>query len=99
LPFVDESAHSSGQHGGGAHRGAARIDPEFTAYPLSQLAETALQRAAELGADHADFRAERVKSQRVGLSDGNLETLFDTDELGLAVRVVVDGTWRASACR
>src|SRR5207248_2297380 len=26
-------------------------------------------------------------------SDGNLETLFDGDDLGLAVRVVVDGTW------
>ena len=89
---MDESAHRSGPHGGWA-----RIDPEFTAYPLSQLADTARQRAAELGADHADFRAERVKSQQVGLSDGNLETLFDADELGLAVRVVVDGTWGFAA--
>jgi hypothetical protein len=88
LPFVDESADSSGP---------ARIDPEFTAYPLSDLADAALQRAADLGAGHADFRAERVKGQRIGLSDGNLETLFDADELGLAVRVVVDGTWGFAA--
>jgi len=69
------------------------IDPEFTSFPLQRLADAALQRAAELGAEHADFRAERIRSQQIGLSDGNLETLFDADDLGLAVRVVVDGTW------
>ncbi len=70
-----------------------QIDPEFTAYPLRQLADAALQRAAQLGAAHADFRAERIRGQQIGLSDGNLETQFDSDDLGLAVRVVVDGTW------
>ena len=70
-----------------------RIDPEFTAYPLRELASTALQRAVDLGAQHADFRAERVRGQLIALSDGRLETLFDADDLGLAVRVVVDGTW------
>jgi TldD protein len=69
------------------------IDPEFTAYPLRQLADAALQRAAQLGAQHADFRAERIRGQQIGLSDGSLETQFDSDDLGLAVRVVVDGTW------
>jgi TldD protein len=69
------------------------IDPEFTAYPLRELADAALQRAAQLGAQHADFRAERIRGQQIGLSDGGLETQFDTDDLGLAVRVVVDGTW------
>jgi TldD protein len=69
------------------------IDSEFTAYPLPRLADAALQRAAELGAEHADFRAERIRSQEIGLSDGNLETSYDADELGLGVRVVVEGTW------
>ena len=69
------------------------IDPGFTAYPLRELAAAALQRAADLGAQHADFRAERIREQHIGLSDGNLETLFDGEDLGLAVRVVVDGTW------
>ncbi len=69
------------------------IDPEFTAYPLRQLADAALQRARQLGAGHADFRVERIRGQRIQLSDGNLETQFDSDDLGLAVRVVVDGTW------
>jgi TldD protein len=70
-----------------------RIDPEFTAFPLRDLAAAALERAGQLGAQHADFRAERVRGQQVRLSDGNLETQYDADDLGLAVRVVVDGTW------
>jgi TldD protein len=81
---VDHSADAAG---------ASRIDRDFTAYPLRELADAALQRAAELGAAHADFRAERIRGQEIGLSDASLETLFDTDDLGLAVRVIVDGTW------
>jgi TldD protein len=69
------------------------VDPQFTQLPLRQLADAALRQAADLGAGHADFRAELIRSQHIGLSDGNLETLFDADDLGLAVRVVVDGTW------
>jgi TldD protein len=73
------------------------IDAEFTAYPLRVMADAALQRAAGLGASHADFRAERIRSQQVGLADGSLETFSDGDQLGLAVRVVVDGTWGFAA--
>jgi TldD protein len=76
---------------------AGRIDPEFTAFPLRALADTALQRAADLGAEHADFRAERILAQQIMLSDGQPETLVDTDVLGLSVRVVVDGTWGFAA--
>jgi TldD protein len=77
--------------------GADRIDPEFTAYPLRRLADAALARAAALGAQHADFRAERIRGQHLRLSDGMVETLFDGDDLGLAVRVVKDGTWGFAA--
>jgi TldD protein len=76
---------------------ADRIDPEFAALPLRTLADAALQRAAELGARHADFRAERVRGQRIRLSDARLETLLDADDVGLAVRVVVDGVWGFAA--
>ncbi len=75
------------------NQSSGQIDPEFTAHPLRELADAALRRAAQLGAAHADFRAERIRGQQIGLSDGNLETQFDSDDLGLAVRVVVDGTW------
>jgi TldD protein len=89
--------HAVAQSADQASHRAAAIDPEFTAYPLRRLADAALQRAADLGAEHADFRAERIVGQRIQLSDGNLETLFDSDDKGLAVRVVVDGTWGFAA--
>jgi TldD protein len=71
----------------------AQLDQEFTALPLRELADAALTQAKTLGAQHADFRAERTKVQHIKLSDGNLQRLVDGDDAGLAVRVIVDGTW------
>ncbi len=70
-----------------------QIDPEFTGLPLKELADAALDQARALGAQHADFRVERIRGQRIALSDGRLQSLSDGDDSGLAVRVVVDGTW------
>ena len=71
----------------------SRIDPEFAGLPLKELADAALDQARSLGAQHADFRVERIRGQRIALSDGRLQSLSDGDDSGLAVRVVVDGTW------
>src|SRR5262249_41668833 len=70
-----------------------QIDVEFTGLPLRTLADAALQAAKSRGAEHADFRVERVRGQRISLSDGNLQGLSDSDDMGLAVRVIVNGTW------
>lgn len=70
-----------------------QIDPTFTALPLRALADAALTRAGELGAEHVDFRLERIRSQTLRLHDAALETALDADDVGLAVRVVKDGTW------
>jgi TldD protein len=70
-----------------------RIDPEFTGLPLGDLADAALDAARAAGAQHADFRAERVRGQRLRLSDARLQAASDADDSGLAVRVIVDGTW------
>jgi TldD protein len=91
LSRIDRIDWSAVTHG--ADQPTDVFDPEFTSHPLRRLADAALQRATDLGAEHADFRAERIRGQRIGLSDGSLETLYDTDDLGLAVRVVVEGTW------
>ena len=72
---------------------AGRIDPEFTALPLTALADAALSEARAEGASHADFRVERSRGQRISLSDARLQALTDADDSGLAVRVIVDGTW------
>jgi TldD protein len=69
------------------------IDPEFAALPLPGLADAALAEAARLGAQHADFRAERIRGQRLQLADARLQAQSDSDDSGLAVRVIVDGTW------
>ncbi|HEY9521793.1 MAG TPA: TldD/PmbA family protein [Thermopolyspora sp.] len=74
-----------------------QIDPEFLALPLRRLADAALQRARDLGAQHADFRMERVRGETLRLSDARLEGAIDADDLGYAVRVIVNGTWGFAA--
>ena len=69
------------------------IDPDFTALPLRRLAGTALDRARDFKAEHADVRIERLRSQRLTLRDGELVDASEDDSLGFAVRVIVDGTW------
>jgi TldD protein len=70
-----------------------RIDEAFRALPLEALADAALSKAHELGASHADLRVERILSQGLVLRDAAVSSTEDTVVLGLAVRVVVDGTW------
>src|ERR687894_556426 len=69
------------------------VDESFLALPLSALAEAALTRAADLGCEHADLRVERIRTQTIRLRDARLEALADGEDLGLAVRVVHEGTW------
>jgi TldD protein len=73
------------------------IDPSFRALPARRLADAALARARELGAEHADFRLERTRHQALRLRDGALEGTQDAEDLGFAVRVVHDGTWGFAA--
>jgi TldD protein len=73
------------------------VDEEFLALPMRQLADAALSRARELGVEHADFRLERIRDRAIRLRDGQLEGANDAEDLGLAVRVVVDGTWGFAA--
>ncbi|MDO5682704.1 MAG: TldD/PmbA family protein [Propionibacteriaceae bacterium] len=75
----------------------ARLDDEFTGLPLQSLSDAALQRAAELGATHADVRIERIRTGSHALRDGELERSIDDLTLGLAVRVVHEGNWGFAA--
>lgn len=69
------------------------VDPDFLALPLRTLADAALSAARAAGAEHADLRVHRLRTQSIRLRDGAVQSVVDGDELGLAVRVVVDGTW------
>src|SRR5579875_3850705 len=69
------------------------LDPAFLALPARELAGAALQRAAELGAEHADFRLERTRTSVLSLRDARLDSSTDRVDVGLAVRVVHEGAW------
>ena len=68
------------------------VDTDFTDLPLQELADAALQRARDLGAEHADLRVERVRRSDLRLRDGQLSGAGDGTDTGLSVRVVLDGT-------
>ncbi len=69
------------------------IDPTFSSLPFRRLAEAALSRARDFHVSHADFRFERVRYQDIRVRDGHLQGAGDTEDLGFAVRVILDGAW------
>lgn len=69
------------------------IDPDFLAVPRHALADAALSAAIAAGASYADLRIHRVTDEVVVLRDGELETAVVSRDVGLAVRVIVNGTW------
>jgi TldD protein len=69
------------------------LDVSFLALPARELADAALSRARELGAEHADFRLERIRTGMLQLRDAKLDASTDTEDIGLAVRVIHDGAW------
>jgi TldD protein len=69
------------------------IDADFVDLPRHELAEAALSAARAAGASHADLRLHRTSTEIIQLRDGELETSVVSREIGLAVRVIVNGTW------
>ncbi|MEU8349731.1 TldD/PmbA family protein, partial [Streptomyces sp. NPDC048845] len=69
------------------------VDQSFLALPLRALADAALARARSLGAEHADFRLERIRGASWRLRDARPAGTSDTTDLGYAVRVVHGGSW------
>ncbi|MFV8320778.1 TldD/PmbA family protein [Mycobacterium sp. 23] len=73
-----------------ANRG---IDADFLDLPRRQLADAALSAARAAGASYADLRIHRISTEIIQLRDGELETAVLSRDIGLAVRVIVAGTW------
>jgi TldD protein len=69
------------------------IDADFLHLPRHELADAALSAATAAGATHADLRLHRISTEVIRLRNGELETAVVDREIGLAVRVIVDGTW------
>jgi TldD protein len=69
------------------------IDGSFTELPYRRMAEAALTRAQDFHVSHADFRFERLRNQDVRVRDGRLQGASDAEQVGFAVRVILDGAW------
>ncbi len=76
---------------------AHSVDADFLALPRRALADAALSAALAAGASYADLRIHRLTTEIIQLRDGSLETADINHEVGLAVRVIVDGTWGFAA--
>ena len=76
---------------------APEIDPSFLELPRESLASAALQRATDFHASHCDVRIEQVRGQHLNLLDASLVNAAVDTDLGIAVRVVLDGTWGFAA--
>jgi len=69
------------------------VDDDFLALPLRRLADAALSAATAGGASYADLRVHAITTEIVQLRDGELESAVLDRDIGLAVRVLVNGTW------
>ncbi|WP_099039466.1 TldD/PmbA family protein [Mycobacterium neglectum] len=70
-----------------------RVDADFLELPRHDLADAALSAAVAAGASYADLRIHAITTEHVQLRDGELEAAVVNREIGLAVRVIVNGTW------
>ena len=70
-----------------------QVDSDFLELPRRELADAALSAAKAAGASHADLRIHAITTETVQMRDGALESAVVNREIGLAVRVIVDGTW------
>ena len=64
---------------------------------MRDLAMRALDTAKSRGADYADVRIVRFKSENITVRNKNVEALTADESLGFGVRVIVDGFWGFAA--
>ena len=69
------------------------VDADFLSLPLDAVSSAALSAATEYGASHADVRIERTRTGFLALRDAKPETQSDESNLGMGLRVIVDGAW------
>jgi len=60
---------------------------------MKDMARLALDTAVQRGAEYADVRLVRYRSQNIGTEDRRVSSLSDTEDVGLGVRVIVSGAW------
>ncbi len=75
--------------------GDSRINPADAA--LKELAVLAVDEAKRAGADYADVRFSRNRSQNLFTRERRVQGISDNDTFGFGVRALVQGTWGFAA--
>lgn len=60
---------------------------------MRDVAQTALNIAAQLGATYADVRVMQRDTEAISVKNGNVDGINSTSSRGFNVRVIVDGAW------
>ena len=74
-----------------------QLDPQFAALDLASLQDAALSTCRAFNATYACMRVQQIKTRVLHLRDQQVETSLDHRDLGVGVRVVVDGAWGFAA--
>jgi TldD protein len=70
-----------------------RLDAAFAAMDTEDVLGAALQECRDGGATYAAARVHQTKSRYIRVRDRETETAVDHRDLGVGVRVIVDGAW------
>ena len=73
------------------------VDEAFLSLPFRALADAAIAAARGAGAEHADFRFQRINTGAVTVRDHAVQANTEAVTAGYAVRVIVDGCWGFAA--
>jgi TldD protein len=68
------------------------LEEAFLALPLDTLDGVALEQAQSRGCSDAEIRIEQIREQYLSLRDGEVEGTSDDVEVGVGIRVVIDGS-------
>src|SRR3954462_7022760 len=94
--MIDRRAFVQSMLALGAAAGARRADV-LLAFPpsgeLRNLADAALAAAKQAGASYADIRINRYRNQFIFTRDRRVQNIVNTEDYGLGVGVIADGTW------
>jgi TldD protein len=75
----------------------ARLDPLFCDIDLDHLQDVALTACAGYSPSYAAVRVHQTRHRSIHLRDLRVETSFDNRDLGVGVRVIVEGAWGFAA--
>lgn len=75
----------------------SKLDPQFAALDVASIQDAALSTAAHTGASYACVRVHQIKNRVLHLRDQQVETALDHRDIGVGIRVVVDGAWGFAA--